>query len=267
MQSNPTKPFDEKAYMKEYAAKNREKIAVYQRRWRQENREKREAYAKTYYEANREAQSAKAKQYYAENKAAIIERVARNYRANPRPTIDRATEWNRKNPDKKRASNAKWGKINLDKKRASCKRFREKYPEYHKQRLKAWNEANRDKVIAYRKANAERTAERQRKWHQEHPERARLTQSRRRSRMTGAGGTYTENDIAVMYDQQAGLCAGCSKDLNQKYEIDHIVPVLLGGSSWPDNLQLLCRTCNRSKGHKHPDKWFAELKRPHKSST
>lgn len=35
-----------------------------------------------------------------------------------------------------------------------------------------------------------------------------------------------------------------------KAEIDHIIPISKGGTSEPDNLQVLCRTCNRSKADK-----------------
>jgi len=31
-------------------------------------------------------------------------------------------------------------------------------------------------------------------------------------------------------------------------EIDHIIPIARGGTNNFDNLQLLCRTCNRKKG-------------------
>lgn len=40
-------------------------------------------------------------------------------------------------------------------------------------------------------------------------------------------------------------CQSCGSD--KKLEFDHIVPVSKGGSSEADNLQLLCRSCNRSK--------------------
>lgn len=39
------------------------------------------------------------------------------------------------------------------------------------------------------------------------------------------------------------LC-GSSEDL----EVDHIIPIARGGLNRSDNLQTLCRTCNRSKG-------------------
>mgnify|MGYP001359170477 CR=1 FL=1 len=33
-------------------------------------------------------------------------------------------------------------------------------------------------------------------------------------------------------------------------EVDHIIPVVLNGGDEPENLQTLCRTCNRRKGAK-----------------
>jgi 5-methylcytosine-specific restriction endonuclease McrA len=69
-------------------------------------------------------------------------------------------------------------------------------------------------------------------------------------------GTYTQDDIQRLYVGQRGQCAGCEKDLNEKYEIDHIMPLALDPEGDRlDNLQLLCRACNRSKHAKHPDEW------------
>ena len=44
---------------------------------------------------------------------------------------------------------------------------------------------------------------------------------------------------------------GASKD-ETSLEIDHIVPVAKGGTNDIDNLQTLCRECNRMK---HADEW------------
>lgn len=48
-------------------------------------------------------------------------------------------------------------------------------------------------------------------------------------------------------------CASCGS--TEKPEIDHILPIALGGTSEPGNLQILCAPCNRSKGAKHPSDW------------
>ena len=44
-------------------------------------------------------------------------------------------------------------------------------------------------------------------------------------------------------------CRHCGRELPRAMlEVDHITPVALGGPDDPENLQALCRTCNRSKG-------------------
>ena len=47
----------------------------------------------------------------------------------------------------------------------------------------------------------------------------------------------------------SGACAKCGS--SQNLEIDHIIPIFLGGSSEIENLQVLCFSCNRTKGAKH----------------
>ena len=60
---------------------------------------------------------------------------------------------------------------------------------------------------------------------------------------------FNDNDKQFVYERQKGICRGCKQKLPIKtLEMDHIVPISRGGSDKPSNLQLLCRSCNGSKG-------------------
>jgi hypothetical protein len=43
-------------------------------------------------------------------------------------------------------------------------------------------------------------------------------------------------------------CVACWKKYNLR--VDHIIPLYKGGLSIPDNLQVLCQSCNLSKGQR-----------------
>lgn len=47
-------------------------------------------------------------------------------------------------------------------------------------------------------------------------------------------------------DRDGNRCIEC--DTSEDLTVDHIVPVILGGKTNPDNLQTLCRPCNSRKG-------------------
>ena len=51
----------------------------------------------------------------------------------------------------------------------------------------------------------------------------------------------------IVYARDSGMCQCCGSYSNLEY--DHISPFSCGGSSEVSNIQLLCRTCNRSKSN------------------
>lgn len=61
-----------------------------------------------------------------------------------------------------------------------------------------------------------------------------------------------------LYGEQEGVCAGCDTHFPFRvFDVDHILPKAKGGTDHPDNLQLLCAGCNRSKGDKTMAEWRA----------
>lgn len=116
-------------------------------------------------------------------------------------------------------------------------------------RNKKWSDANREKHQALN-----------RQWSKKNPDAARALVARRRARIVGAPGDgYSKADINRLMDSQEGACAVCRCNLSEsKFHVDHIMPLVLGGANDPSNIQLLCPTCNRSKGGKHPDDWHRQ---------
>jgi 5-methylcytosine-specific restriction endonuclease McrA len=71
--------------------------------------------------------------------------------------------------------------------------------------------------------------------------------------MCGDNGTHTTADLAEILRAQGNRCAYCKVDLKQiKKQVDHIVPLVRGGSNGRSNLQYLCQPCNNTKSAKDP---------------
>lgn len=87
-------------------------------------------------------------------------------------------------------------------------------------------------------------------WYERRIERSRL----RRARKRGAEGSYSRGDIRWLFDKQRGKCAHswCRKTIREKYHIDHVIPLILGGANDKKNIQLLCPPCNWRKHTTHP---------------
>jgi len=144
------------------------------------------------------------------------------YQADPQKYIDRANAWRESNPGLYQANKGSWYQAN----RVACI-----------QRAASWNKANPEKAKMITKAN--RAAKRASKY--------------------AAEGRYTWADILHIYTAQSGECKCCGVDTSDLYHVDHIVPLNLGGTNMPDNLQILCPTCNMQKGSKTMGEFRAYL--------
>lgn len=154
------------------------------------------------------------------------------------------------NPDKIRELRSGWVKANPEKVRsmrashrlANAEKLRSSSAEYYA--------ANKSRLKAY---HAE--------WRAANPDKALISVHKRRARKMAAPGSHTAADVRNVYERQGGMCSACAAELAVTgYQKDHIVSLADGGSNWPDNLQILCRSCNASKGAKNYQVWLDQNK-------
>ena len=169
------------------------------------------------------------------------------------------------NIEAEHARSAKYYAANKDRAAKYLKEYREKNKEEVARKRKEYKQKNKEaisvKMKEYHARVSAQTAERKKEYYRENRERYRAYVRNRRALTKGAEGHHSPDDIIAILDGQNWLCAEqtCRADLKKvKRHVDHIMPLALGGSNWPSNLQCLCDPCNRSKWAKHPDQWEKE---------
>ena len=117
-------------------------------------------------------------------------------------------------------------------------KWREDNKELLREKGKAWYEKNKDRKRAIQKI-----------WNDNNPDKRRIHAQNRKSRVGELKITY--QDVQKIFALQRGCCAICKISLDS-YEIDHVMPLSLGGKHEPTNIQILCQNCNRTKHMKDP---------------
>ncbi len=186
----------------------------------------------------------KMKAYYQANKDKIAERRKAHYQANKDKVLEAAKAYRQANKDKA----ATYRQENKDKIAA-----------YTKDRYQANKEKFAESAKKYRQANKGRIAEVKKAWRKSNPQKTLAIGRNRRARKRKASGTHTADDIQALLTLQRKKCAICYVSIARGYHVDHIKPLVLGGSNDKGNLQLLCPTCNYSKGAKHPIEFMKTL--------
>lgn len=76
-----------------------------------------------------------------------------------------------------------------------------------------------------------------------------------KARKRGARGYISNEIIDELFLTQNGQCAYCDCDISSGYQVDHIYPIVRGGSNEATNLCLACRSCNQSKSASTVEEW------------
>jgi len=135
------------------------------------------------------------------------------------------------------------------------RKFRDKYAEYNSAYVEK-NKASKSEYDAERyKIMREEIGGKVVEWRRENPEKLKAQRTNRKARIRGADGSHTSKDIERILSLQSNRCACCLVCVKKSYHVDHIFPVSKGGSNYPENLQILCPTCNIKKSNKMPEEW------------
>jgi len=138
------------------------------------------------------------------------------------------------------------------------------YKEYYKHnklknnlRSKLWRLANKDRAKNYDKEYHSRTyqdrKDKRRKytkdWVSRNRERTKLYYQNRRAKIKEVGGVITIHEWKELLREANYKCLCCKSGEN--LELDHIIPITMKGPNIKENAQVLCRSCNASKGNRH----------------
>lgn len=177
-------------------------------------------------------------QWSLNNPEKVIRNKRKHYEDNKDTVIAAAKQWKQNNPDAAQAS--------ADKYRSTHKvQIQERSRQYYRENREVLLEWHRQ----YREKNSDVIKERVRCSQQKNPLRLRIAKYTRRAREQS--GVVTVARIRELIQEQLGRCTICCTELRE-FHVDHIFPLALGGSNDDSNIQLLCPTCNRKKGAKHP---------------
>lgn len=185
--------------------------------------------------------------------------------------VKRAKEWAQANGPRRRAVNATWKALHPDAVRDANARYRERNRERVRRGQKAYADRNADRIRArnredmrrrrhvdpgaarqacrtYYWKNPEAMRERAREWARENPEKARANAYMRRARKKSAP-VRERVYRSVVWRRDGGMCHICGVACDPaRWDMDHVVPLSLGGEHSYANIKTAHPSCNGRKG-------------------
>lgn len=144
-----------------------------------------------------------------------------------------------------------------------CKKKKE-WADNHREQInisaRGYYQGKREYILLYQKEYIERPGARARvnANNVKNPRRREQSNAKNRLRRAlkrGSGGKHTPQDVQKQYVNQKGKCYYCKKKVGKVYHVDHVIPLIRGGSNGPENIVIACPTCNLRKNDKMPHEW------------
>ena len=123
----------------------------------------------------------------------------------------------------------------------------------------AWNKANTDKVLVYKRDWRKSISGRdyQKRWNAANPDKVRASIQRHRARKVNQIGFIPTDWERTLMSLQRGLCLYCGTSLATGYHLEHMVSLNDGGLHDHENTCLACPPCNQHKGTQTAEAFFA----------
>ena len=229
-------------------------------------RECKKAYDRAYYLANKERIKGNVRRYR-ENNPDKVKASQRKYREDNREYLrEQSREYRINNIEKVRKSDRRYRAENIHKLREADREYYKKNSDVIKAYQKEYAKDNPEKISRrgreYRAKNKAKLAQYFRRYREKYPERKAAYRRNRRARKKNAEGSHTPDDILHILELQDHKCNYCITRVRDSYHVDHIIALMNGGTNWPSNLQILCPSCNLSKGAKCPVEFAIERNYP-----
>lgn len=169
------------------------------------------------------------------------------YLLNREDEIQKSIAWARNNPEKAREKDRRRAILRPGRTTPHIRNWRARNPEHSNALSRAWKKANPEKVRASARA-----------LYAKNPDRNLAQRHARRAKSPHTGKVFTRKDVVRIFALQKGKCACCATALGRRFHRDHIMPLALGGTNDPLNIQILCPPCNHRKHAKHPIDFMQE---------
>lgn len=198
-------------YMRQWNAKHRESVSILQKRYRLNNPEKVAAQQKAKYERWKREKPEELREL---NKKAQIKYALKKVwllPENKEKNIIRGREWRLNHPGETTKRVAEW-----------------------------------------RKLHPEEAKENRRKWNRENSEKNKISHLNNKIKREKCDGKFTVKEWIEKKKEYNFTCPACGKkEPDIKLSVDHINPLILGGTNYIENIQPLCIPCNSRKNGKY----------------
>jgi 5-methylcytosine-specific restriction endonuclease McrA len=188
-------------------------------------------------------------------RACISKANKAKHEADPEKYRQRVREYKRKNPDKVKQSREKYRELEVQRKRDKRREARAGReikkmgrPYAHGRKL-TWSEKYQRRLQRdpdLRTKNNEQV----KKWRRDNLAQVSFYSHRSRVIKKQAPGKFSFDEWKRLCDEFGNKCLACGKE---ELTVDHIVPLIKGGTNYIHNIQPLCKSCNSSKNTKTID--------------